>query len=155
MKRAASIITIFLICVNTFLASAQDAPKKDKIYVKLTFDANREDTGLKNQTKSYVTKRLRQLGNIVFTDRKYKFELSFFVFEPKTKTGEGTDMVILSVIVTKPLPDGRPLFVGDTFKACSRKDLRDACELLVVQVNDELIKDSRRMFRSGTMERGR
>ncbi|MGB2662220.1 MAG: hypothetical protein WBB86_06745 [Candidatus Omnitrophota bacterium] len=154
MKRAVSIITIFLICVNTVLASAQDTPKKDKIYVKLTFDANKEDTGLKNQTKSYIKKRLRQLGNIVFTDQKYKFELSFFIFEPKAKTGKGTDIVILSVIVTKPLPDGRPLFVGDTFKACNRQDLRKVCESLVVQINDELIKDDRRMFRSDTAGRG-
>ncbi len=146
MKRIISILLILLICANVCHVLAQDTPEKEKIYVKLVFDANKEDTGLKNQTKSYITKRLRQLGNIVFTDRKYKFELSFFVFEPKTKESKGTDIVIVSVIVTKPLPDGRPLFVGDTFKACSRRDLRKTCEMLVNQLNEDLIKKNRSAY---------
>jgi hypothetical protein len=145
MKKILSFLIVLIMCANTGLVFAQDAAENNKIYVKLTFDASKEDTGLKNQTKSYIKKGLKQLGDIVFTDYKHKFELSFFVFEPKTKTGQRTDIVIVSVIVKKPLPDGRLLFEGDTFKACNRQDLRRTCELLVTQLNEELIKKNRRM----------
>ena len=139
MLKTRSVLIVLLICIFAGNVFAQNAPRKEKLNIKLTFSANVDDTGLKNQTKSYVEKGLKQLGDIIFTDKNYTFGLAFFVFEPKTKAGKETDIVIISVIATKPLPDGRPIFIADTFKACNRRDLRKACEILVAQLDDELL----------------
>ncbi|MFQ5953330.1 MAG: hypothetical protein ACE5JK_08050 [Candidatus Omnitrophota bacterium] len=145
MKKITVFLIIIFLLVNIPAACSQEEVEREKVYVKLTFDSNRDDIGLKNQVKSYVKRGLRQLGDIVFTDEEYKFELSFFVFEPKTVEGERTDMVIVSVIVTRPLPDGRPLYVGDTFKASSRSGLPKLCDMLVTQIDSELIRKERKI----------
>jgi len=142
MKRIACIILIVILCLNSFPAFAQEkagTEDLEKLKLKLAFDSNPGDIGLKNQVKRYVQIRMKQLGNIVFKDKDYDFELIFFVFEPKDKAGEGTGIVVISVIATEPLPDGRPIFIGDTFKVCNRGDLPKACELLVDQINSEFL----------------
>ena len=142
MKRKACIILILILCLNSVpLFAQEDAAKEEvqRVYVKTSFDANPGDAGLRNQAKRYIQKRMKQLGNIVFKDKDHDFELIFFVFEPRDKAGKGTGIVVISVIATEPLPDGRLIFRGDTFKVCSRDDLPKACELLVDQINSEFL----------------
>lgn len=141
-----------MICFKASFVFTQEASEQRTFYVRVNFDANEEDTGLRNQTRSYIKADLRQLGDIVFTDEEYEYELNFFVFEPKTKRGKGTGIVVVSVVITKPLPDNRPLYVGDTFKWAHRNDLRKLCRILVAEIDNKLIKRKRgvRKKASGT-----
>jgi hypothetical protein len=150
MKKIISLFVLLTICTGTPFAFAPEVTEDDTFYVKLNFDANKEDTGLKNQTRSYLKNELRRLGNIVFTEENFEYEFSFFVFEPRLKDGAGTGIVIVSVIVTKSLPDNRPLFVADTLKWGNRKDLRTLCTALVKQINDELIERKRGVRKKAT-----
>ena len=137
------IIAAFMLCINlpvAFSQEIQEVPEKKKIYVKVSFDSNKDDRGLKNQVKRYIKRDIKRLGNVFSVDENYKYELAFFVFEPKTTGGERTDIVVLSVIVKEPLEDGRLLYVGDTFKACNREALPIVCEMMVTQLDAELFK---------------
>ena len=65
MLKTRSVLIVLLICIFAGNVFAQNAPRKEKLNIKLTFSANVDDTGLKNQTKSYVEKGLKQLGDII------------------------------------------------------------------------------------------
>jgi hypothetical protein len=152
------LIMVLLLGVNLpalFAQEIQKVPQDKKIYIKLSFESNQDDTGLKNQVKRYIKRDIKRLGNVFPVDEDYKYELAFFVFEPKTVEGERTNIVVLSVIVKEPLEDGRLLYVGDTFKACNREalpmvsEMFKACnrealpmvsEMMVMQLDAELFR---------------
>ena len=145
MKRLGKICLIMalLLGVNlpvSFSQEIQEIPQEKKLYVKMVFDSNQDDTGLKNQVKRYIKKDIKRLGYVFPVDEGYKYELAFFVFEPKSTGGERTDIVVLSVIVKEPLEDGRLLYIGDTFKACNRDALPMVSEMMVMQLDAELFR---------------
>lgn len=144
-----------IIIMAIMLLLAQSANSMTTARVRLTVAG---DENLKGEVKSYLSRELRSLNDILITDENLDYELRVIAMNAST-TAQRDVGIILSVTILKPLQAFRKIvgdknenydsdfsiFLIDWLRIGGNSDLRQLCQSIIADFDSDFLEHDRKV----------